>query len=221
MKLNPTNYKKELISVSFAFALIISTITIINFVPTVSGLTLNTSIVCSGWTSDEQPVAASNFLSGQTVFLYYSTSDNQGYSATLQFRLTDPNGLVWNSYESREEYNSHTETYNSASSSQTTQTSFLKVLDVTSDIPIGTWQITGYYGDTQLFQQTFSVAAGQAAPTITVTIPNPTEATTNTPTSMDIGANLFFGIMVIFIILVLAIIIVVFKRMDQKHKKAA
>jgi hypothetical protein len=224
MKFHVANQKNGLFSASLAIALIILVISILNFMPQVSGLTLDASTVCSGWTSDKQPIAASSFLSGQTVYLYYSTFDNHGYAATLQFSLTDPNGLVWDTYTSREEYNSHTETYNSASSSQTEQTSFLKVLDVTSDIQTGTWQITGYYSDTQLFRQTFEVVAGQAAPTSTDPIPSQTDTITSTPTSLDTSAPTYLVGLVIFVllmVLVVAVIVVVFVRMDRKHKQAS
>ena len=229
MRLHATTHKKGLICVSLTIILVISVIAILNFVPQVSGLTLDASTVCSGWTSDKQPVAASSFMSGQTVYLYYSTSDN-GYVSgdSISFTLVDPNGQVWNTYASREEYNMQTATYTSPSGStaQTQSSSFLKVLDVTSDIQIGTWQITGYYGGTLLFQQNFEVVAGQAAPSSIFTIPSYTDTIpsyTDTPTTLDNSGSLEIAgvaFFIIFIVVILVVIVAVFMRMDKKHKQA-
>jgi hypothetical protein len=151
-----------------SFILIISIFASILLFPSVAGLTVSDSQVCKSWTAEKQPIPVNEFHSGDTVYLYFKAQDSissqSGVSSKIDFRLTNPNGEIVNNYAVREFTGSEINVINGGTSS-TIETSFLKVLEVSSDTEFGTWAISGYSGNSQLFSQNFVVSKSQSATT--------------------------------------------------------
>lgn len=156
----------------------------------------NNAQVCNGWTAQNEPLSTNDFFVGNTVYLYYNDQYDQsvplsaGPGQNLDFLLVDPSGITVDTYSSRTWDNSQLSTVTSAAgTSQTVEKSYLEVMNVTDTSQIGSWEISVYNGNNELFTQAFQVEAGQPSvtqqPTATQT-PSMSPVTPEFPSALTI-----------------------------------
>jgi hypothetical protein len=205
------------------------TITIlgIGIFPQARALTLDNAQTASAWKSvgsdifsaQIEPVLASSFYTGNTVYLYYTVEDSRTVnnsqkeflSNDIYFTLTNPNGSITDNFLTRTlAFSNSTEIpATDSSSSKTIESAYLEVKNVTADAQNGEWVISGYYEDKPLFSQQFTIDTTQTA------TPNPTyDFYTMEPTTDNNNYATLTGltILVILAILVVLTIIVIRKR---------
>ena len=158
--------------ISILLFLVVSSISFIDV--KAQSFTFNNAQVCNGWTAQNEPLPTNDFFVGNTVYLHYSDQYDQtrpidaGPGQNLDFRLVDPTGNTVDTYSSRTWDNSQLSTItNAAGTTQTVESSYLEVMNVTDTSQIGSWEISIYNGNNELFTQAFQVEAGQPSATQT------------------------------------------------------